>query len=115
MMACARRTSIVADHGKFGLRALKLYGSWGRGVELVSDQGPPSRSPPRSPVRARASSSPGRRRRPARGERSGERLAAISDERVAGHEGRAVRGEEEDRLGDLPGTRPAAEGDLSRL
>ena len=38
MMACARRTSIVADHGKFGLRALKLYGSWGRGVELVSDQ-----------------------------------------------------------------------------
>ena len=41
MMACARRTSIVSEHCKFGLRALKLYGSWGRGVELVCDQGPP--------------------------------------------------------------------------
>lgn len=41
MMACAVRTTVVADHGKFGMRALKLYGSWGRMVELVCDRPPP--------------------------------------------------------------------------
>ncbi len=40
MMACADRTTIVADHGKFGVRALKLYGAWGPTVELVSDHAP---------------------------------------------------------------------------
>jgi DeoR/GlpR family transcriptional regulator of sugar metabolism len=40
MMACAVRTTVVADHTKFGVRALKLYGSWGRMVELVSDRPP---------------------------------------------------------------------------
>jgi hypothetical protein len=34
-------TTVVADHGKFGMRALKLYGSWGRTVELVCDRPPP--------------------------------------------------------------------------
>jgi DeoR/GlpR family transcriptional regulator of sugar metabolism len=37
MMSCAMRTTVVADHTKFGVRALKLYGSWGRSVELVCD------------------------------------------------------------------------------
>lgn len=41
MMACAMATTVVADHGKFGVRALKLYGSWGRMVELVCDRPPP--------------------------------------------------------------------------
>lgn len=40
MIACADRTTVVADHTKFGVRALKLYGSWGRTVELVSDRPP---------------------------------------------------------------------------
>ena len=38
MIACAERTSIVADHTKFGVRALKLYAGWSRSVELVSDR-----------------------------------------------------------------------------
>ena len=42
MMACAMRTTVVADHSKFGLRALKLYGTWGRAVELVCDSPPPA-------------------------------------------------------------------------
>jgi DeoR/GlpR family transcriptional regulator of sugar metabolism len=42
MMSCAMRTTIVADHGKFGLRALKLYGTWGRTVELVCNRPPPA-------------------------------------------------------------------------
>ena len=41
MMSCAVRTTIVADRTKFGVRALKLYGSWGKSVELVCDQSPP--------------------------------------------------------------------------
>jgi DeoR/GlpR family transcriptional regulator of sugar metabolism len=41
MMGCAARTTIVADHSKFGVRALKLYGRWGPGIELVSDSPPP--------------------------------------------------------------------------
>lgn len=41
MMACAMRTTVVADHGKFGVRALKLYGGWGRDVDLVCDRPPP--------------------------------------------------------------------------
>lgn len=41
MMACAMRTTVVADHTKFGLRALKLYGSWGKAVELACDRPPP--------------------------------------------------------------------------
>lgn len=41
MMACAMATTVVADHGKFGVRALKLYGSWGRTVELICDVPPP--------------------------------------------------------------------------
>ena len=40
MIACAERTSIVADHTKFGVRALKLYAGWSRSVELVSDRAP---------------------------------------------------------------------------
>jgi DeoR/GlpR family transcriptional regulator of sugar metabolism len=40
MMACAMRTTVVADHTKFGVRALKLYGAWGRATELVSDRAP---------------------------------------------------------------------------
>jgi DeoR/GlpR family transcriptional regulator of sugar metabolism len=40
MIACADRSTIVADHTKFGARALKLYGSWGPTVELVSDRAP---------------------------------------------------------------------------
>ena len=40
MIGCAARTTIVADHSKLGLRALKLYGSWSRSVELVSDRAP---------------------------------------------------------------------------
>ncbi|MBA3325167.1 MAG: DeoR/GlpR transcriptional regulator [Rhodobacteraceae bacterium] len=40
MMACADRATIVADHTKFGVRALKLYGAWSRSVELVSDRAP---------------------------------------------------------------------------
>jgi len=31
----------IADHGKFGTRALKLYGTWGEAVELVCDRAPP--------------------------------------------------------------------------
>jgi DeoR/GlpR family transcriptional regulator of sugar metabolism len=41
MMSCAVCTTIVADRTKFGMRALKLYGSWGKAVELVCDQPPP--------------------------------------------------------------------------
>ena len=41
MMACAVTTTVVADHGKFGTRALKLYGTWGEAVELVCDRAPP--------------------------------------------------------------------------
>jgi len=41
MMACAMATTVVADHGKFGVRALRSYGSWGRAVELVCDRPPP--------------------------------------------------------------------------
>jgi DeoR/GlpR family transcriptional regulator of sugar metabolism len=41
MMGCAVRTTVVADRTKFGLRALKLYGAWGKSVELVCDQPPP--------------------------------------------------------------------------
>jgi DeoR/GlpR family transcriptional regulator of sugar metabolism len=40
MIACAERVTVVADHTKFGVRALKLFGSWGRAVELVSDRTP---------------------------------------------------------------------------
>ncbi len=40
MMACSMRTFVVADHTKFGVRALKLYGAWGRTVELVADRLP---------------------------------------------------------------------------
>ena len=41
MMSCAVRTTIVSDHTKFGMRALKLYGTWGQSVELVCDRPPP--------------------------------------------------------------------------
>lgn len=41
MMACAERTTVVADRSKFQVRALKLYGRWGPSVELVSDSPPP--------------------------------------------------------------------------
>jgi DeoR/GlpR family transcriptional regulator of sugar metabolism len=40
MIGCAERTTIVADRSKFGVRALKLYGGWTRGMELVSDSAP---------------------------------------------------------------------------
>jgi DeoR family transcriptional regulator, glycerol-3-phosphate regulon repressor len=40
MMRCAARTTVVADHKKFGVRALKLYGGWSRTVQLVSDAPP---------------------------------------------------------------------------
>jgi DeoR/GlpR family transcriptional regulator of sugar metabolism len=40
MIACAARTTIVADHTKFGVRALKLFGTWSRSVELISDRAP---------------------------------------------------------------------------
>jgi len=40
MMSCAERTTVVADRSKFGVRALKLYGRWGHGIELVSDSAP---------------------------------------------------------------------------
>lgn len=41
MMSCAARTTIVADRSKFGVRALKLYGRWGPGIDLVTDTTPP--------------------------------------------------------------------------
>jgi DeoR/GlpR family transcriptional regulator of sugar metabolism len=41
MMSCAARTTVVADRSKFGVRALKLYGRWGPGIDLVSDSPPP--------------------------------------------------------------------------
>ena len=40
MMACAERTLILADHGKFGKRALTLVGPWRENVTLVCDRAP---------------------------------------------------------------------------
>jgi DeoR/GlpR family transcriptional regulator of sugar metabolism len=40
MMGCAMRTLVVADHTKFGVRALKLYGAWGGETELACDRAP---------------------------------------------------------------------------
>ncbi|MER9707581.1 DeoR/GlpR family DNA-binding transcription regulator [Mesorhizobium sp. M0204] len=40
MMACAERTLILADHTKFGRRALTLVGPWHANVTLICDRAP---------------------------------------------------------------------------
>jgi DeoR/GlpR family transcriptional regulator of sugar metabolism len=40
MMRRAQSTLIVADHSKFDVRALRLFGSWGEEVSLVTDRAP---------------------------------------------------------------------------